>query len=77
MNFRRATDELLASVTLEDLAKALGVSVQAIRQARAHEDSSGFRRPPTGWEGAAAKLARKQASRLERLADRLVASEGG
>jgi hypothetical protein len=71
MNFRKATDELLASVTLEDLASAIGASVQAVRQARAQEGSAGFRRPPAGWETAAAKLARKQADRLERLASRL------
>lgn len=71
MNFRKATDELLASVTLEDLASAMGVHVQAVRQARAQECSAGFRRPPAGWEKAAAKLARRQAERLERLAGRL------
>ena len=74
MNFRKATDELLASVTLEDLANALGASVQAVRQARANEHSAGFRRPPEGWETAAAKLARRQAVRLDRLAARLEAS---
>ncbi len=71
MNFKKATDELLGSVTLEDLASAIGASVQAVRQARAQEGAAGFRRPPEGWEAAAAKLARKQASRLVRLADKL------
>lgn len=71
MNFKKATDELLASVTLDDLASALGASLQAVRQARAQEGTAGFRRPPAGWEGAAAKLARKQAAKLERLAVRL------
>ena len=76
MNFRKATDELLASVTLEDLASAIGVSVQAIRQARAQEASAGFRRPPAGWEAAAAKLARRRAAQLERLANGLQRSKG-
>lgn len=71
MNFRKATDELLSSVTLEDLANALGSSVQAVRQARAQESTSAFRRPPEGWEAASAKLARKQATRLNRLAEKL------
>ena len=71
MNFRKATDELLSSVTLEDLANALGASLQAVRQARAEEGSAGFRRPPEGWEAAAAKLARRQAVKLDRLASRL------
>lgn len=50
MNFKKATDELIASVTLEDLADVLGVSVQAVRQARAAQESSGHRPPPEGWE---------------------------
>lgn len=71
MNFRKATDELLASVKLEDLANALGKPVQSIRMARAEEGSPSFRPPPSGWEAATAKLARKQAAKLARLADRL------
>jgi hypothetical protein len=70
MNFRKATDELIASVTLEDLADTLGVSVQAVRQARAKEDSTAYRPPPAGWEAAVARLARKRAGRLARLAAR-------
>jgi hypothetical protein len=71
VNFKKATDELLGAVTLEDLASALGASLQAVRQARAQEGAAGFRRPPAGWEAAGAKLARKQAAKLERLAERL------
>jgi hypothetical protein len=71
MNFKKATDALLESVTLEDLASALGASVQAVRQARAQEGAPGYRRPPAGWEAAAAKLARRQAAKFHRLADRL------
>jgi len=73
MDFRKATDELLAAVTLEDLAEATGASVQAVRQARAQEGTSAFRKPPTGWERAAAKLARRRAGKLEQLAERLEA----
>jgi hypothetical protein len=67
MNFKQATDALLEAVTLEDLAGAIGVSVQAVRQARAQEGTAGFRRPPPGWERAAADLARRRADKLERL----------
>jgi len=74
MNFRKATDELMSSVTLEDLASTLGASVQAVRQARAKEGSPGLRRPPEGWEAASARLARRQAARLAKLADRLESS---
>lgn len=71
MNFRQATDELIEGVTLEDLAKALGVHVQAVRQARAIEGSAAYRRPPANWEAATAKLANARAKRLERLVARL------
>ena len=71
MNFKRATDELLSSVTLEDLAAAMGISVQAIRQARASETSTAYRAPPGDWERYTAKLAAKQAKRLLKLAGEL------
>jgi hypothetical protein len=71
MKFRQATDSLLESVTLEDLAQALGASVQAVRQARASEGSSSHRSPPQGWEKAVSKLAREQAAKLLTLAHRL------
>jgi hypothetical protein len=71
MNFKKATDELLASVTLADLAEALGVSVQAIRQARAAEATTAFRSPPIGWEVGVAKLASKRSGQLFRLSERL------
>lgn len=70
MNFKKATDELLASVTLADLAEALGVSVQAVRQARAAEGAAGHRPPPEGWERGVTKLADRQATRMARLANR-------
>ena len=71
MNFKKATDELLESVTLEDLASALGVSLQAVRQARAREDTTAFRPSPEGWEEAVIRLARKQAARLSKLSTTL------
>ena len=73
MNFKKSTDSLLEAVTLQDLAGALGVSVQAIRQARAVEGSTSHRTPPGGWEAAIAKLARRQAAKMMALAARLEA----
>jgi hypothetical protein len=69
MDFKKATDELFSSVTADDLATALDVSVQAIRQARAEETSSAFRAPPQGWERAVLKLAVARGTRYARLAD--------
>lgn len=71
MNFRKATDSLLESVTLEDLANALGASVQAMRQARADEASTSHRSPPPGWEKAVIRLAEQRAKALNRLVQRL------
>jgi hypothetical protein len=71
MNFKKATDELLASVTLADLADAIGVSVQAIRQARAADGTTAHRAPPEGWEVGVSRLAKKLAKRQERLAGKL------
>lgn len=75
MNFRQATDALLESVTLEDLAKSMGVSVQAVRQARATETSTAHRLPPTGWEMAVTKLAGRRVQLFERLIERLSAKK--
>jgi hypothetical protein len=71
MNFKQATDELLESVTLEDVALALGVSTQAIRQARTAESSAAHRSPPQGWEIAVKGLAQKRISHYQRLAQRV------
>jgi len=71
MNFKQTTDALLESVTLEDLADAIGVSVQTIRQARAAEGTSAHRTPPPGWEAGAASLARKASIRYQKIAKSL------
>lgn len=74
MNFTKATDELLASVTLADLARKMGISVQAVRQARSAEGTPSYRPPPAGWEQAIASLASGRAARLRKLAARLQGS---
>lgn len=74
MEFRKATDELLSSLTAEDLAKEIGCSKQSVKQARMKSDSASYRSPPDGWEKAAAKLADRQAAKLSRLADQLRAA---
>ncbi len=71
MNFRRATDELLATVTLQDVANELGISLQSVRQARSSEASTAFRPPPEGWENAVQRLAETRGSKLLRLSERL------
>jgi len=68
MNFRKATDALLESITLQDLADAMGVSLQAIRQARTAEENKAFRSPPPDWERAVIRLAEARAKELNGLA---------
>lgn len=67
MNFKQATDALLGSPTLTDLASEIGASVQAVRQARMDEASKGFREPPEGWESGVLRLANEQIRRLNKL----------
>jgi len=71
MNFKQATDALLGAVTLQDLAEAMGVSVQALRQARSAEGTAAHRSPPEGWELAIQQVANRRASHLQKLAAKL------
>jgi hypothetical protein len=75
MNFKMATDALLGRVTHGDLAKALGVSVASIRQARLRPSAAAHRGPPEGWEKAVAHLAEDRAKRYRDLAKTLRASK--
>jgi hypothetical protein len=74
MDFRKATDILFAPVTHADLAKALGVSVALIRQARLGPNAIARRTAPEGWEQAVRKLAENQARHYRRLAGQLAKS---
>ena len=72
MDFRQATDRARAAcIRLPDIAEATKASPAAIKQARMDPENEAFRNPPQGWERALAKLARKRARALDRLADRL------
>lgn len=71
MNFKSATDELLVHPNLNDLAEALGVSLQSIRQARADKGSTAYREPPQGWEKATLRLTENTIAHYERLARKL------
>jgi hypothetical protein len=75
MDFRQATNELFAKVDHEDLARALGVSVASIRQARLREDANAHRSPPGEWRNAVIRLAEEKADRYRRLVDELRAGD--
>ena len=71
MDFKKATEELMAAMTRGQIADALGVSEATVRQARLDDTANAHRNPPQGWEGKVAKLAKQRAERLQRLAERL------
>lgn len=71
MDFKKATEELMAGMTRGEIAAALGVSEASVRQARLEDSAKAHRNPPEGWESKLARIARQRADRLGRLADRL------
>jgi hypothetical protein len=71
MDFREATDSLCAKLDHADLANALGVSVQTVRQARLASQSEARRAPPREWEHAIIRLAEKQVWHYRRLIERV------
>lgn len=77
MDFRQATDELCAKMDHEDLAKALGVSVQTVRQARLAPQTGAHRSPPGDWQDALIRLAEERVWHYRRLIQKLRTQEGG
>lgn len=71
VHFITATNALKDCPTLATLAREMGVAPNTIRQARLSPDAASYRAPPAGWEAAVAKLARKRAAELLRLAEQL------
>lgn len=71
MDFREATESLCAGVSHEELAKALGVSVATVRQARLRSDAKAHRSPPDRWKATVRQLAEKRLSEYRHLADAL------
>jgi len=71
MDFRKATDELCAPSNHQHIAKALGVSVQSIRQARLKDETKGYRQPPDKWKSALAALAEKRVAEYRQLIETL------
>jgi hypothetical protein len=74
MNFRQAVDALCACLSHEDVAKALGVSLQTVRQARLSEDSPAFRAAQKNWKKAIIRLAEARVSHYRKLIEKLKAT---
>jgi hypothetical protein len=71
MNFKSATDRLFSRIDHKDLAKALGVSVASIRQARLKPDALAHRSPPLGWENALVRLANERVRHFRELVEEI------
>jgi hypothetical protein len=71
LDFRDAAQQLGAQITTSDMAAALDAAPDSIRQARLVEGAPGYRRPPEGWQRVLAKLARRRAAELVKLAEQL------
>lgn len=76
MDFREATDRLCARLDHEDVAKALSVSLQTVRQARMQNGSTARRSPPPAWRQAMIRLAEQEVLHYRNLISELRADEG-
>jgi hypothetical protein len=75
MNFSEAVDVLCKPLNHQHVAKALGVSVQTVRQARLSEDSRAFRPPPKNWKKAIIRLAEARVVHYRKLVEQLAAKD--
>ena len=71
MNFREATESLCPGLSHEELAKALGVSVATVRQARLKPEARAHRSPPEDWKSAVIRLAETRLSKYRDLIEKL------
>lgn len=76
MDFKKATDELFQGVNQAALAKSLGVSLPAIRQARLSDQARAHRSPPREWRRAVIRLAEEQVWHYRKLIEAL-RTDGG
>jgi hypothetical protein len=75
MDFKAATDKLCEGLSHNALAKALGVSIATIRQARLRNGAKARRSPPENWEDAVIQLAGSQIQRYRHLISELHADQ--
>jgi hypothetical protein len=71
MDFKTATDRVAGCISHSEIAEAVGVSVQTIRQARLDPSAPGHRPPPAGWQEVLVRLARERSRELLDFANSL------
>jgi len=71
MNFKNATDRLFSRIDHPDLARALGVSVASIRQARLKPNAKAHRSPPPDWQNALLRLAEERVRHFRELVEEI------
>ena len=76
MGFKEATDDLCTKVDHGDIASALGISVQAIRQARMHPSRAAHRGEPQDWEDAIIRLAEERVWHFRNLIEQVRGMRG-
>lgn len=71
MKFKEATDALFEGAAHADLAKALGISVASIRQARLNPSAKAHRSPPRDWRQCVISIAEEKIWKYRRLIEAL------
>ena len=69
MKFREATDSLCSKLDHRDIARALSVSLQTIRQARLEPENAAHREAPADWEDPLIRLAEERIEHYRKLID--------
>jgi predicted lysophospholipase L1 biosynthesis ABC-type transport system permease subunit len=77
MEFKAATDRLMAAVKIPEIAAALGVTANAVARWRVDPSKEASREPSVPWRMAVAKLARRRGDDLHQLAADLERTEEG
>ena len=71
MDFKAAVDSLCEPIDHADIAKALNVSTQAVRQARLGPETKARRAPPQDWSNAIIRLAEERVWHYRKLIESL------
>lgn len=70
-DLREAMDNVMARVTITDIAEAAGCSANTLMQARMDPSAKGYRKPPAGLRSALHQVCRERAKYFLELARQL------